>query len=95
MDKMEPQKKLKMECCVWCVDPDAAAKNEQAGVEVYDTKDHWTPYAFDLADVMILKQCGTNDFIEEGAATTLTFYGDIVATVNIPFPELYEKWKDL
>lgn len=92
---MSAEGRVKIVCKVWCLDTDADEKNRESGTKIHDTKDFWADYAFDLSDVMNLKRTAPTDFIEEGEATTLTFFTCNTVVVNIVFEELLRKWIEI
>lgn len=83
-----------VECKVWCVDYDADEKNREAGTRLHDTNDRWSPYAFDLSQVRSIKETGSNYFIEEGQASSVTFKDGSYATININYYRLLKIWKE-
>jgi hypothetical protein len=89
------RKTQKMSAKCWCRNLDADEKNREANVPIHDVEDGWDDYAFDLSDVMTLKRTRPNEFIEEGEATSLTFFTNDVVIVNIAFDVLYPLWLDI
>jgi hypothetical protein len=82
----------KITTTVWCVDSDAAKKNEQIGEKIHDEGDRWLAFAFDLDEVRNIKEAGTNEFISHGEASVITFSNGDNYTVRMGFSELYYLW---
>lgn len=77
---------------VWCVDPDADAKNEALGSKVYGDGNSWLSYGFEVLDIRSIKEHGPHEFLDQHQATTITFHNGDTVTIRMAFREVWDLW---